>query len=145
MFIIPWGKKSFCMNQKLLVEDLPITDKFLPQKRLIQGRGELALIEDGKSFQHLGYFSLKRGRGYYRGGHYHLKKAEHFYIVSGKLRVELVDLESGERSEAKLCAGQRVTVYPGCAHRFAAETDAQVIEYYDSRYDPDDDLPYSDF
>ena len=87
------------MTDKIQIEELPITDKFLRQKRLIQDRGELALIEDGKLFQHLGYFSLKAGEGYYRGGHYHQKKVEHFYVVSGRIRVRFVDLESGERSE----------------------------------------------
>ena len=133
------------MIDKVQIEDLPVTDRFMRQKRLIQERGELALIEDGLCFQHLGYFSLKQGRGYYRGGHYHEKRVEHFYIVSGKLRVRVVDLESGKRSDVSLHEGQRVTIYPRCAHRFMAEEDAQVIEYYDSRYDPDDDLPYNDF
>ncbi|MGD2125309.1 MAG: cupin domain-containing protein [Desulfobacteraceae bacterium] len=133
------------MDRKIKIEDLPITEEFLRQKRLIQERGELALIEDGKDFKHLGYFSLKKGKGYSRGGHYHIKKIEHFYIISGKLRVRLVDLESGEESETNLHEGQRVTIYPKCAHRFEAEEDAQVIEYYDCRYEPDDDVPYDDF
>ncbi|UCG13925.1 MAG: cupin domain-containing protein [Deltaproteobacteria bacterium] len=133
------------MTEKLQFEELPITDKFMRQKRLIQERGELALIEDGESFQHLAYFSLKKGRGYYRGGHYHRNKVEHFYMVSGRVRVQLVDLEIGEKSEVILKAGQRVTIYPNCAHRFEAEEDAQVIEYYDSTYDPQDDIPYVEF
>lgn len=131
--------------KKIKIEDLPVTDKFLPQKRLIQERGELALIEDGKGFQHLGYFSLKKGKGFYRGGHYHIEKVEHFYTISGQIVVQLVDLESGKKSQVKLREGQRVTIYPKCAHRFIADTDAQVIEYYDNMYDPDDDFPYDDF
>lgn len=133
------------MTTKIQIKALPITDQFLREKRLIQERGELALIEDGKRFRHLGYFSLKKGEGYYRGGHYHLKKKEHFYIISGELHVQLVDLDSGERSEVRLHEGQRVTIYPRCAHRFIAERDAQVIEYYDGQYDPEDDLLYGDF
>jgi mannose-6-phosphate isomerase-like protein (cupin superfamily) len=75
------------MTEKIHIEELPITDKFMRQKRLVQERGELALIEDGMSFQHLGYFSLKKGKGYYRGGHFHRHKVEHFYIISGRIRV----------------------------------------------------------
>ena len=104
------------MNQKIKIEDLPVTDKFLRQKRLIQDRGELALIEDGKVFQHLGYFSLKCGKGLYRGGHYHRKKVEHFYIISGRLVIQLVDLDSGAKSNVTLHAGQRVIIYTNCAH-----------------------------
>ena len=64
------------MTEKILIEDLPITNEFIRQKRLIQDRGELALIEDGKSFQHLGYFSLRKGAGYYRGGHFHRRRRD---------------------------------------------------------------------
>lgn len=133
------------MTEKIRIEELPVTDEFVRQKRLIQDRGELALIEDGKPFQHLGYFSLKKGEGYYRGGHYHRKKVEHFYVVSGRIRVRFVDLDLGERSQVFLEEGQRVTIYPNCAHRFEAEKEAQVIEYYNSIYDPEDDIHYSEF
>jgi dTDP-4-dehydrorhamnose 3,5-epimerase-like enzyme len=133
------------MTEKIQIKELPITDEFVRRKRLIQDRGELALIEDGKPFQHLGYFSLKKGKGYYRGGHYHRKKVEHFYVVSGRILVRFVDLESGERSQVFLEEGQRVTIYPNCAHRFEAEKEAQVIEYYNSTYDPEDDIHYSEF
>ena len=133
------------MTRKIKIDDLPVTEKFLKQKRLIQERGELALIEDGKAFQHLGYFSLKCGKGLYRGAHYHKKKVEHFYIISGKLVVQLADLDSGTKSKVTLHDGQRVTISPNCAHRFMAEEDAQVIEYYDCRYDPEDDVAYQDF
>jgi dTDP-4-dehydrorhamnose 3,5-epimerase-like enzyme len=133
------------MTEKIHIEELPITDKFMRQKRLVQERGELALIEDGMSFQHLGYFSLKKGKGYYRGGHFHRHKVEHFYIISGRIRVQFVDLDTGKRSEVILSEGQRATIYPNCAHRFEAEEEAQVIEYYDSIYDPEDDIPYGEF
>jgi len=133
------------MTEKIHIEELPITDEFLPQKRLIQDRGELALIEDGRSFQHLGYFSLRKGKGYSRGGHFHRNKVEHFYVISGRIRLKFTDLDTGKRSEVILKEGHRVTIYPNCAHRFVAEEEAQVIEYFDSIYDPADDIPYGDF
>ena len=133
------------MTDKIEIRTLPTTEKFMAQKRLIQDRGELALIEDGKPFQHLGYFSLRKGKGYYRGGHYHRNKVEHFYVVRGKIRVHLVDIVSKRKSTVTLEEGQLATIYPDCAHRFEAEEEAQVIEYYNSKYDPEDDIPYGDF
>jgi len=133
------------MTDKIEIRTLPITEKFMAQKRLIQDRGELALIEDGKPFQHLGYFSLRKGKGYYRGGHYHRNKVEHFYVVRGKIRVHLVDIVSKRKSTVTLEEGQLATIYPDCAHRFEAEEEAQVIEYYNSKYDPEDDISYGDF
>ena len=41
------------MKPKIQIDELPITESYLPQKRLIQPRGELALIEDGMRFKHL--------------------------------------------------------------------------------------------
>jgi L-fuculose-phosphate aldolase len=96
-------------------------------------------------FRHLGYFSLKSGAGWYRGGHYHDYKTEYFYVISGKLRVQLVDMDTREEKVVHLHPGQRVILYPRCAHRFTAEEDAQVIEYYDSEYDREDDIPYGGF
>lgn len=133
------------MTPKIKIKELPITDRFLRQKRLIQDRGELALIEDGQSIQHLTYFSLKPGDGYCRGNHYHLKKEEHFYVVSGRLRLRLADVASGDKSAVDVHAGQLVTIAPGCAHRFIALEEAQVIEYYDTAYDPEDDRLYPGF
>ncbi len=133
------------MTAKIQIEELPVTEEFIRQKRLIQERGELALIEDGRTFRHLGYFSLKAGKGLYRGGHYHLNKIEHFYVVRGRIRIDLVDLECKERSHVEVRAGHKVALHPNCAHRFAALQDAQVIEYYDAVYDPADDIPYGDF
>jgi dTDP-4-dehydrorhamnose 3,5-epimerase-like enzyme len=133
------------MTQKIEIEELPVTGEFRRQRRLIEARGELALIEDGRSFRHLGYFSLRRGRNFYRGGHYHRSKVEHFYLIRGRITVRLVDLETGKRATVELREGQRVTIHPGCAHRFEATADAHVIEYYDSLYDPEDDIRFTDF
>ena len=133
------------MTPKIQIDELPITEEFTQRKRLIQPRGELALIEDGTVFRHLGYFSLKCGEDFYRGGHYHLKKIEHFYVISGRILIRLRDLETGEKSEVQVHTGDRVILHPNCAHRFEALEDAQVIEYYDALYSKDDDILYQDF
>lgn len=133
------------LTDKIQITTLPITDTFTQQRRLLQDRGELALIEDGTPFRHLGYFSLRPGSGFYRGGHYHLRKTEFFYVVGGRAHIRLVDLDTGQRSETVLEAGQRVKIKPRCAHRFEAEQEVHVIEYYDGVYDREDDHPYQDF
>lgn len=133
------------VTQKIHIEELPITEAFTQRKRLIQERGELALIEDGMVFRHLGYFSLKQGKGFFRGGHYHLQKIEHFYVIGGRIRILYVDLQTGERGQVVVKAGDCVRIEPDCAHRFEAIEDAQVIEYYDALYDKRDDVMFQDF
>jgi len=133
------------LKNKYKLTKLPITEEFLREKRLIQERGELVLITDGHIFKHITYFSLKPGSNYYRGGHYHKKKTENFYVITGKLRLVLKDVETGEKEEIILTAGDKLTIKPNCAHIFFAVEFSQVIEYYDSPYDPKDDFMYKDF
>jgi dTDP-4-dehydrorhamnose 3,5-epimerase-like enzyme len=133
------------MAEKVRIDELPITAEFLREKRLLQERGELALIADGQPFKHLGYFSLRPGDGHFRGSHYHKVKTEHFYVISGELDISLVDLDTNEKTTIRLRSGHRVEIGPMCAHRFRAVEHAQVIEYYDALYDPEDDHPHHDF
>ncbi len=131
------------MAGKITIEPLPITDEQIPIRRILQPRGELAIIEDGKEFRHLTYFTIFMGKNYFRGGHYHLKKLEHLYLIEGRLALSAVDLDTGESSEIELEAGSRVTIHPRCAHRLqAADPVVRVIEYFDSAHDPQDDYPF---
>lgn len=130
------------MTEKILIESLPVTAEPLPIRRILQPRGELALIEDGREFQHLGYFSIKRGEGFFRGGHYHLKKTEYLYVVDGKMVLTFVDLDSEELSRIVVIGGNRIVIHPRCAHRFDAMEDARAIEYFNAKHDPQDDYPY---
>ena len=75
------------LKDKIKVETLPITKEFFPVKRFIEDRGELVLLSDGEEIRHITFFSINPGPNFYRGGHYHKKKTESFYIVSGNYRV----------------------------------------------------------
>jgi dTDP-4-dehydrorhamnose 3,5-epimerase-like enzyme len=132
------------VSDKIVISALPVNGEFLPERRLIQERGELALIVDGSPIRHLAYFSLIPGP-YFRGGHYHRAKTEYFYLIRGQARLLTHDLDTGEKAEHRLVAGDKVTVLPGLAHRFVAEEETQVIEYYDGVYDKQDDVPFTDF
>jgi dTDP-4-dehydrorhamnose 3,5-epimerase-like enzyme len=132
------------VSDKIVISELPITGEFMPERRLIQDRGELALIVDGSPIRHLAYFSLIPGP-YFRGGHYHRVKAEFFYVIKGRARLLTHDLDTGEKAAHLLVAGNKVKVFPGLAHRFVAEEETQVIEYYDAVYDVQDDVPFTDF
>jgi dTDP-4-dehydrorhamnose 3,5-epimerase-like enzyme len=124
---------------KAIKTSLPVTSEFLRRKRLVQERGELALIEDGITIRHLGYFSLIPGKEHFRGGHYHTMKTEHFYVIGGRLRVLLADVESDDTIDLELVGGDTLVISPMCAHLFSALEHSQVIEYYETAYDPADD------
>lgn len=56
-----------------------------------------------------------------------------------------MDIETQESHAIAVAAGLKVTIYPMCAHKFQAITPAQVIEYYATSYDPDDDIRFERF
>ncbi len=128
---------------KLRVAAAPQTDVRQPFRRILQERGELALIEDGPEFNHLVCFSLQPGPGFFRGGHVHRNKVEHFYIFSGAGLLRWVDMETGAKGVVRLVAGDKVTVLPGLAHRFEAQEPLMVVEYFQGLHDPEDDIPFS--
>ena len=133
------------MDKRLIVEDAPETAERVPFRRIIQERGELALIEDGPAFNHLACFTLKPGAGFFRGGHVHRSKVEHFYVLSGRGVLKWADPVTGLKGAEELRAGHKVTILPGLAHRFEALEELAVVEYYQGLHDPADDTPYNDF
>lgn len=131
--------------EKLIIERAPMTEERLAFRRLIQDRGELALLEDGLVFNHLACFTLRPGPGLFRGGHMHRSKVEHFYVLAGAGVLKWADPATGRKGSAKLGAGEKITVLPGLAHRFEAMEELTVVEYYQGVYDPADDIPFQDF
>ena len=132
-------------KNKYRIETLPVTEEFLREKRLLQERGELVLLSDGEEIRHITFFTLNPGSGFYRGGHYHQKKTEKCYLISGRMRLLLVDVETNENTEIDLVPGHRVEIFPMCAHKFKAITKAQVIEYYSNPFDMSDDIRFEGF
>lgn len=133
------------LTDKLLVVQAPVTDQRLPTRRILQERGELALVEDGPEFNHLACFTLRPGKGFFRGGHIHRAKVEHFYVLSGKGEILWADAQTGERGRTRVAAGDKVTILPGLGHRFEALEELTVVEYYRGTYDLADDEPFHDF
>ena len=66
-------------------------------------------------------------------------------MVSGHAKLLLADVETGETAEIDLLPGQRVTVFPMCAHKFVAVSETQVIEYYANPFDLADDVQFKGF
>ncbi|RTZ93216.1 MAG: hypothetical protein DSY91_02535 [Deltaproteobacteria bacterium] len=107
-------------------------------------RGRLVQIMDGTTpFAHLVYLDFKvTDPPVYRGGHYHEKKLEVFYVITGRIEVELFDLDTGWRGMLTIAPGDKLTLLPRLAHRFRALEYAQVIEIAPVAYDPSDVFPF---
>lgn len=121
---------------KVRVEDLPETKDVDGAKRWDEEKGEFAQICYREEARHIAFFTIRAG--FWRGMHYHEKKEETFYVISGRIRGVFVDLDTGEREEHVLVRGRRLRVGVRCWHVFYGIEDSSVVEYSPQVYDRQD-------
>lgn len=113
------------------------------EKRIIEERGELAQIINGECFRHLVYIEIKKNKkDHYRGKHYHLKREETFYVISGTVKGVFECIETKERLYKILRAGDKVSILPKCAHLILPIEHSQLVHFSKDIYDPADTYPY---
>ncbi len=70
-------------------------------------------------------------KGAYRGGHYHKINSEAFYIINGKLSLELWDLENSQIKEYyNFTSGDMFEIMPNIIHSFKFEEDTTLVSMY---------------
>ncbi len=132
------------LRSKITVDTLPSEGGHDDERRFVSPKGEMAQILNRpyEPYYHLAYWDLDTpSSGQERGHHYHAKKVEYFYILTGKVDFILETLDKTERLVISLEAGQRITLQPGVAHAFRSKGYAQVVEYSPAAYDPTDTYP----
>ncbi|HOP86787.1 MAG TPA: cupin domain-containing protein [Syntrophorhabdaceae bacterium] len=122
--------------EKISIEYLPYTNEIEGAKRWDEEKGEFVQVSYNREIRHLAYFELKEG--FFRGSHYHEKKEESFYIISGKIRAKFYDIDTGEKDQQILEKGQIINIKPRCAHIFYGIEYARVIEFSPQVYDKED-------
>ena len=130
------------LKERLLIYPLPITREYQEARRLLEPRGELTQISNGKAFLHLVYWDIRPEPGTFRGQHYHERKEESMYILRGCLRALFEDIDSKEREEHTLAEGTKVLIQPRLAHKFIPLEFVQVIEFSPQPFDGSDAFPY---
>lgn len=84
--------------------------------------------------------------GVVRGLHFHRRQADLWYVVTGRIRVGLVDLRvpggPPQAHTVDLDGDDPATLYvpPGVAHGFAALTDVDLIYWVSEEYDASDEF-----
>jgi mannose-6-phosphate isomerase-like protein (cupin superfamily) len=150
---IPCGFKSLLrhpmmktyLSGKVIVEELPLGGADAGERRLVSAKGEMAQILNRaeESFRHLVYWDLESPKSrQVRGNHYHLRKTERYYVISGELELILKDIASLQAEKVVIARGNRIVVAPNVAHAFRSLSYAQVLEFSPGPYDPGDTRPY---
>jgi dTDP-4-dehydrorhamnose 3,5-epimerase-like enzyme len=130
--------------------DQPIKTEIIRRKRIADKRGWFLKVitgdEKNNPFPCEVYLtSAKPGEN--KGGHYHKKAHEWFTLLTGKARMELVDIASEEKTSLELSPDKNETIYvpPMMAHRFVntGTDDFLLLAYTDQQYDPADTIPFS--
>jgi len=78
--------------------------------------------------------------GNFRGGHYHEKRIEWFFVIGGQAEIVLEDIKTKERKIVELSPAkpQRITIYPEIAHTVInkGEKTIYLISAQNNIYDP---------
>ncbi|MCX7966257.1 MAG: cupin domain-containing protein [Syntrophorhabdaceae bacterium] len=124
--------------KKVNIQSLPYTKEIEGAKRWDEDKGEFVQVSYKQEIRHLAYFELKKG--FFRGSHYHKRKEEFFYVISGKIKAVFYDMETSEKGEYFLEKGHIINVKPKCAHIFYGIEDARVIEFSPQIYEEEDNF-----
>lgn len=116
-------------SSKVRLKQLPRQREGNIPRRLIEDRGEMAILHPHGPVFNPVYFDLRPGEGFFRGGHYHHTKTENFYIIHGNCLMHLVDIDTGERDRLELHPGDFITISPRCAHRLEAVDFCRIVEF----------------
>lgn len=88
-------------------------------------RGVFIEIAKGNQWKQVNFFSIKKG--HLRGGHYHKRTAELFFVIEGKCALKTVNIKN--KAEQKIILRERdvVILRPYEAHYLKAIKDTKMI------------------
>ena len=92
-------------------------------------RGRLVQLVRG-GWKQVNYITSVAGA--FRGGHYHSKNREAFYVVSGGFELQLKDSATGEEQTYNIKEGDFFVVPPNVVHSFKYTADTALISLYDN-------------
>jgi mannose-6-phosphate isomerase-like protein (cupin superfamily) len=106
-------------------------------KRLRLPQGDLVQFHnDDEGMRYVAWIELKEGG--VRGNHYHERKLEHIYLLTGAVELTVEDIDTGERAVVDLEAGDRVTIPTRIAHALRTVRAGQAVEFSPGRLESND-------
>ena len=124
-----------------LFQGAPPADAAGP-KRLLLAQGELAHFYDGEQgIRYAAFIELRTGG--VRGNHWHRRKEEQIYVISGELLLVAQNGENGPRVSVSLKAGDLAIIACGVYHALKTVEPGQAIEFSSTRFDATDVQPFT--
>lgn len=132
------------LNNRVLIRNLGVKTPPLNELggRLLLPNGEIAQIVNGKAIQYIAYIEFTANSELRRGNHYHNEKEEYLYVIKGKIKILFEDIDTLERAEVLVEAGDLINTKARCAHVYTSLLYSQSIEFSPSKYDPNDTIKY---
>jgi len=126
--------------KSLLVTDQP-GNRSEVCARITSVRGELAVLTDGSiPIRHLSYVELLPGM--VRGNHFHKKRHEFFYLISGELTLTMAEISTGEQAVMQMRAGDLAYITPEIAHALNPTSQGHAVEFAAESFDLSDVFPH---
>lgn len=69
--------------------------------------------------------------------HFHMIKQETWYVNKGEFLFSWIDTDNADKKEAKLLAGDSVTIPVGMPHQLMAITEGEIFEVSTQHFDTD--------
>jgi mannose-6-phosphate isomerase-like protein (cupin superfamily) len=134
------------LNGRVLKKSLPVI-KGRPEvgaprlKRLMLNQGELAQFHsDERGIRYIAAVELRPGA--VRGNHYHHRKEEFLYVITGELELTVEDISSKERVRIPMVEGDLGVVPVRVAHAIRATRSGFAVEFSPATFEPTDAEAY---
>jgi mannose-6-phosphate isomerase-like protein (cupin superfamily) len=106
-------------------------------KRLLLPQGELAQFYSAEEgVRYIAYAELVPNG--VRGNHFHDVKEEFNYVISGEILLAIEDIESKERDQVRVQAGDLIFIPTRIAHAIKTLKAGVAVEFSKVRFDPAD-------
>ncbi len=110
-------------------------------KRLTLPQGELAHFWNGEEpIRYIAYLELRDGTA--RGNHYHVRKREFLYLISGAVSVVVQEPGSLRTERFRLEPGELALIDAGIAHVYRVTRTGEAIEFSSTPFDAADVHPW---
>lgn len=109
-------------------------------KRLSLPQGDLAQFWDGEHpIRYMAFVELLANT--LRGNHFHRRKHEFVYIISGEVEVSVAEQNGNSRQTFRATKGDVISIEPGVAHVYRVIAGGSAIEFAPTSFNSQDTFP----